>query len=68
MILTENLPIYKKKFLSLDEAVAYFGIGIKRIRNMYQQKELSKCFKKDGRGIVVIRKEMENYILQNVYI
>ena len=54
-------PIWKKDILNLYEAVAYFGLGPQKIRQIIKQKNCSFVIYK-GNKPFIFRKQMENYL------
>lgn len=60
-------PIWEKKCLSIEEAAAYSGIGIIKLRQLSQQK---KCpfVKPLGNQIFIVREKMDIYFKDKKFI
>ena len=50
-------PIWEKKCLSIEEAAAYSGIGITKLRQLSRQK---KC--PLGNQVFIVREKLDKYI------
>lgn len=62
----QNVPIWQKYMLTVDEATQYFGIGEKKIRNLISENMDSDfCFTVQiGNKSLINRKKFENFLNQ----
>ena len=60
-------PIWQKILLTAEEASEYSGIGINKIRDMLKEPQCPFVLYYGNRKLVK-RKELENYLLNNVSI
>ena len=60
-----QIPIWEKSYLTLEEAAAYFGIGINKLREM-SDKDDCKFVLWVGNKRLIKRKPLEAY-LSNAY-
>ena len=60
------VPVWEKANLTLEEAAAYFGIGINKLRDMTDSKECEKYVLWVGNRRLIKRKLFEAY-LQSEY-
>ena len=60
------VPVWEKANLTLEEAAAYFGIGINKLRDMTDSKECEKYVLWVGNRRLIKRKLFEEY-LQSEY-
>ena len=56
-----EVPIWEKANLTLEEAAAYFGVGINKLRDLTNQDD-SKCVLWIGSKRLIKRKNMEDYL------
>lgn len=56
-----EIPIYEKSNLTLDEAAAYFNIGVQKLREI-SSRENANCVLFVGSKRLIKRKKMEEYI------
>lgn len=63
---SQNVPIWQKYMLTVDEATQYFGIGEKKIRNLISENMDSDfCFTVQiGNKSLINRKKFENFLNQ----
>ena len=65
--MTRNLvPVWEKANLTIEEAAAYFGIGINKLRDMTDSKECEKYVLWVGNRRLIKRRSFEAY-LQSEY-
>lgn len=57
-----SVPVWEKATLTLEEAAAYFSIGINRLRNLTNTKECEKYILFVGDKRLIKRKLFEKYI------
>lgn len=58
---TQNeVPIWKKKWLTLEEAAAYSGIGRNKIRELSQQKNCPFAILLGGK-LYIIREKLDDF-------
>lgn len=57
----EKIPIWEKSNLTLEEASAYFGIGINKLREMSNQKDCVFVLWVGNKRLIK-RKELEKYL------
>ena len=58
-----NIPTWEKLTLSVEEAAAYSGIGINRIREIMNERDCDFVLKVGNRKAVIKRTKFERYIL-----
>lgn len=58
-----NIPTWEKLTLSVEEAAAYSGIGINRIREIMNERDCDFVLKVGNRKAVITRTKFERYIL-----
>lgn len=56
------VPVSQKYLMTVDEAGAYFNIGVNRIREMEKEQATRKCFLRNGVKLLVKRKKLEEYL------
>ena len=56
-----DLPIWERKVLTCDEAAAYSGIGIARLRNMTMKKGCPFAIA-NGTQILIVREKFDAYM------
>ena len=54
-------PIWEKKCLSIEEAAAYSGIGITKLRQLSQQKKCPFVMPL-GNQVFIVREKLDRYI------
>lgn len=64
----EDVPIPEKYALSIKEAVAYFGIGERKLRKLVDANEFADWFFMNGTKILIKRKQFEKYLDETSYI
>lgn len=64
--MSHEIPIWQKANLTLEEAAAYFNIGINKLRQMTDAKECEKYVLWVGNRRLIKRKAFELF-LQNEY-
>ena len=57
----EKVPVWEKANLSLEEAAAYFGIGINKLRDMTNDESCS-FFLWNGNKRLIKRKQLERFL------
>ena len=62
--MAETVPIWEKANLSLEEAAAYFGIGINKLRDMTNN-EACPYVLWNGSKRLIKRKALERYLEQS---
>lgn len=60
----KEVPIWEKSNLTLEEAAAYFNIGINKLRRIMDSKACEKYVLWDGNRRLVKRVPFETYLLQ----
>ncbi len=58
-----SIPTWEKLTLSVEEAAAYSGIGINRIREMMNEKDCDFVLKVGCKKSVIKRARFEKYLL-----
>ena len=58
-----NIPTWEKLTLSVEEAAAYSGIGINRIREIMNERDCDFVLKVGNRKAVIKRSKFERCIL-----
>lgn len=58
----QQIPIWEKSNLTLDEAAAYFNVGINKLREMLNQKECEPYILWVGNRRLIKRKSFEQYL------
>ena len=58
-----SIPTWEKLTLSVEEAAAYSGIGINRIREIMNEKDCDFVLRVGNRKSVIKRVKFEKYIL-----
>lgn len=58
-----SIPTWEKLTLSVEEAAAYSGIGINRIREIMNERDCDFVLKVGNRKVVIKRTKFERYIL-----
>ena len=61
-----EIPLWEKPNLNVEEAAAYFNIGINKLREITDQKACESCVLWVGNKRLIKRKEFEAYLL-NLY-
>ena len=56
----KEMPIWEKKWLTLEEAAAYSGIGRNKIRKLSQQKNCSFAIWLGGK-LYIIREKLDDF-------
>ena len=56
------VPFCEKYSLSIAEAVAYFGIGEKKLRRLIEENKHSKWFLQNGVKYMIKRKSFEDFL------
>lgn len=64
--MTPNIPIWEKSNLTLEEAAAYYNIGINKLRQLTDAKECEKFVLWVGNRRLIKRVSFEKY-LQSEY-
>ena len=57
----KKVPVWEKANLSLEEAAAYFGIGINKLRDMTYDESCS-CVLWNGNKRLIKRKQLERFL------
>lgn len=57
-----NVPLCEKYSLSIAEAVAYFGIGEKKLRKLIDENQHAKWFIQNGVKYLVKRELFEKFL------
>ena len=57
----ENVPVWEKANLSLEEAAAYFGIGINKLRDMTNDENCPFVLW-NGNKRLIKRKQLERFL------
>lgn len=57
-----SIPIWEKSNLTLEEAAAYFGIGLNKLRDITNSKECERCTLFVGSKRLIKRKLFEKYL------
>lgn len=57
----KDVPIWEKSYLTLEEAAAYFGIGINKLRELTDDKNC-RCVLWCGSKRLIKRKAMDEYL------
>lgn len=62
----QNVPIWQKYMLTVDEATQYFGIGEKKIRNLISENvDTDFCFTiQIGNKSLINRRKFEDFLNQ----
>ena len=60
--MTPNIPIWEKSNLTLDEAAAYYNIGINKLRQLTDAKECEKFVLWVGNRRLIKRVAFEKYL------
>ena len=62
----QNVPIWQKYMLTVDEATQYFGIGEKKIRNLISENvDTDFCFTVQiGNKSLINRRKFEDFLNQ----
>ena len=60
---TITVPIWEKITLSLEEASAYFGIGLNKLREITNKEECEHCILWVGKKRMIKRELFEKYLL-----
>lgn len=58
-----NIPTWEKLTLSVEEAAAYSGIGINRIREIMNERDCDFVLRVGARKTVIKRTKFERYLL-----
>lgn len=61
-----EIPVWEKVNLNLEEAAAYFNIGVNKLRALTDLQECEKCVLWNGSKRLIKRKPFETY-LSGVY-
>ncbi len=59
---SQQVPLWHKQNLTIDEMSVYTGIGRETIRNLTKLPEMSKCVFKVGRHAMIRRKKFEEFL------
>lgn len=59
-----QVPVWEKVNLSLEEAAAYFNIGINKLRSLTDMQECEKYVLWNGSKRLIKRKPFEDYLLE----
>ena len=62
--MTREIPLSEKYTLSVKEAAAYFGIGVKKMRRLAEDNTATFAIY-SGNRYLVIRTKFEEYLLNN---
>ena len=62
--MAETVPVWEKANLTLEEAAAYFGIGINKLRDMTNDETCSYVLW-NGSKRLIKRKALERYLEQS---
>ncbi len=57
-----EIPVWKKANLTLEEAAAYFNIGINKLREITNSKECERCILWVGNKRLIKRILFESYL------
>lgn len=57
-----NVPLCDKYSLSINEAVAYFGIGEKKLRQLIEENEHATWFLQNGIKYLIKREKFEKFL------
>lgn len=57
----EDIPIWEKKCLTVEEAAAYSGIGERRLKTLLMDKDCSFRIARSDR-LLIIREKLEKFI------
>ena len=58
----ETIPFWEKSNLSLEEASAYFNIGVNKLREITERKECEKYILWVGNKRLIKKKSFETYL------
>lgn len=58
----EQVPIWNKYMLTINEAVIYFNIGESKLRSMISLEPYAKYILRNGNKVLIKRKMFEEYI------
>ena len=61
------IPTQDKFILTIDEASEYFNIGRDKLYEMAKENE-TKFVLRNGRNVLIKRKQLEKFLEQNIYI
>lgn len=59
-----NIPIWEKYALSIEEAAEYFGVGENRLRDLVKEQQDANFFLWIGNRTKIKRRLFENYLDQ----
>ena len=59
----KEIPIWERMTISVEEAAAYSGIGIKKIRELINEPDCDFVIKVGSKKLLVKREKFEKYIL-----
>lgn len=59
----KEIPIYEKLNISINEAAAYSGIGVHKIRELMNERDCDFTLKVGLKKTLIKRKKFEQYIL-----
>lgn len=59
-----NIPIWEKYALSIEEAAEYFGVGENRLRDLIKEQQDANFFLWIGNRTKIKRRLFENYLDQ----
>lgn len=59
-----NIPIWEKYALSIEEAAEYFGVGENRLRDLIKEQQDANYFLWIGNRTKIKRRLFENYLDQ----
>lgn len=62
MVERESIPVWEKPYLTLDEAAAFFNIGINRLRDMSNEEEDCCFIIWIGNKRLFKRRKLEEYL------
>ncbi len=57
-----EIPVWEKYALTIDEAAAYFHIGVKKLRKMVDENVNADFIVMNGTKVLIKRKIFEKYI------
>lgn len=57
-----NVPLWEKYVLTIQEAAAYFHLGEKKLRKLAEEKEDADFFLRNGNRVMIKRKLFEKYL------
>lgn len=63
LLSTVNIPVWEKSNLTLEEAAAYFNIGLNKLRDITNSKACEPCTLFVGNKRLIKRKLFEKYLM-----